>query len=377
MVVNGGNGATCRDVVIFDNDIHDNGNFDVNSGENDVHGVTVRNDTDRVWVIDNRMYRHGGDGAQINFGAGTPTSVARQTYIARNLMYHNREDAVDIKGSSQVVVSQNIAYGYRITGSSGAFPFLPHAQQNRPEDIWILFNEAFDAEGGMLGNDVDGLHVIGNIFWGMRSFDTDKGANDVTRGGTGIQLRNCEHVFVYGNTIYDTEMGIGVLDQGNGIAAHISGNLVANLLQSDTGVEYRHLLVNDEQHGGAFWDNSDIDHNLVFQSGGESVLIRWRNTVFASVADFVAGGELVGLQGTGMLEADPLLNFHNRARLMANSPAVDAGVYAFQDGGQNGGVDYLARFQEQFGVDLRFDIEGNARPAGDADWDIGAHEGTE
>jgi len=102
--------------VLYDNVIHDNGDWQSDT-ENDFHGTTVTANVRNAWIVDNHYYHNAGDAVQVIAGSSFSTD---HIYIGRNLMHHDRENAVDIKQCYDVVVSQNTMYGY--ARSSSRYP---------------------------------------------------------------------------------------------------------------------------------------------------------------------------------------------------------------------------------------------------------------
>lgn len=90
------------DIVLLGNSIHDNGDFTF-VGEQDVHGIGGSN-IHRVWIVDGVMFKNRGDSAQFGHQAGNTSS---DIFIGRNDISGDGENCVDIKETSNVVVSEN------------------------------------------------------------------------------------------------------------------------------------------------------------------------------------------------------------------------------------------------------------------------------
>ncbi|HVQ76388.1 MAG TPA: right-handed parallel beta-helix repeat-containing protein [Candidatus Binatia bacterium] len=191
------------DVVVYGNRIHGNGDAD-SSSEADRHGVGGGGN--RIWIVDNEIYRNGGDSVQFGHNGGNRFGTI---YIGRNVMHHDRENAVDIKEVSNVVISQNTMYGYRATSSSeGAAVVLHYC----PVNAQVIFNTIYDSSVGISASSLNSscnsyrpvkIGVIGNVIWNV---------------GTGIQGWGSGKVAaIVGNTIYGTGgAGINVANLGTG-----------------------------------------------------------------------------------------------------------------------------------------------------------------
>jgi hypothetical protein len=82
---------------------------------NDRHGVFVSSTSKEIWVLSNHIHHNGGDGIQFCHGcvADPPDGV----YIARNRFHSDRENGVDLKYSKNVIISENVLWGYRASAA--------------------------------------------------------------------------------------------------------------------------------------------------------------------------------------------------------------------------------------------------------------------
>lgn len=146
------------DSVLWENEIH-------HCTGDDRHGVSVSAGSQRAWVLENTIHHFGGDGFQAchNCSLNPP----RDVYIGRNVITGGRENAVDLKWITNVVVSENIGYGFRpapahvpwcasdgsfciadpSSGSDGAAVVI--GSDGGPTNAWVLYNDIFDSQIGI------------------------------------------------------------------------------------------------------------------------------------------------------------------------------------------------------------------------------------
>jgi len=133
-------GDVKQHIVIYNNDIHDNGEYPA-TAETGMFGIMIDNATENVWVIDNDIYHNGDDGVQIidrNWVATIADAEADRIFIGRNLMYEDGENAIDAKGSTNVIISQNEIYGYQTLFGSSAGEAIRINDEGQKESSRIL-----------------------------------------------------------------------------------------------------------------------------------------------------------------------------------------------------------------------------------------------
>ncbi len=331
----GGNGNTINtigyDLVLYNSHVHHNGDATLDR-EHDIHGAKPRGEN--IWIVDNLMHENGGDSVQVK-GSDNDADDSQYIYIGRNVMFGDRENAIDIKGSRHVIVSQNTIYGYVPTSGTGSDGAAIVGGHEGAELSWFLFNEIYDSNRGIRINDkvVDTeAYVIGNVI-----HDID---------GEAIYTHFPNTLYVVNNVVYNS--GSGFDGDNGGSDYHIYNNIFANL--------DNHLVVERPSY-------SEAHHNLYYQDGG-SIDIVWGSGDYSSVSAFQSStGE-----GEGSFEADPMfVNINgDDVRLTPGSPALDAGT----------DIDYLVSlFKSLYGVDIAADMLGMPRPQGSG-VDLGAYEGT-
>ncbi|MBP7569185.1 MAG: right-handed parallel beta-helix repeat-containing protein [Acidobacteria bacterium] len=209
------------DVVVFRNKIHDNGQWQ-GSSEVDIHGVTGAGPLSRIWVLENEMYHHGGDSVQ--FGHNQRNSIV-DVYVGRNVMHHDRENAVDLKEVSNSVVSENTMYGYRATSSSEGAAIVIHYC---PLEASIVNNLIYDSQVGISTSSLNSTcsgkavtnRIVGNVIHGilghgLQGWGTGKVTQIVNNtfcdiGGSGIDLTNAASGSLIENNLFSGISGSDV-----------------------------------------------------------------------------------------------------------------------------------------------------------------------
>ncbi|MFW6154184.1 MAG: choice-of-anchor Q domain-containing protein [Planctomycetota bacterium] len=346
----------CNDIVFYNNDLHDN--TPQPADESGLHAITPQGNCHNIWIVDNRMARNGEDGVQIYYNRAYANHVAASIYVGRNLMHHNGENAVDIKQSRDVVVSENIMYGYAPvsfpngSGSDGTALVIHYD----PENVWILANEIYDSANGIRSNGSVTAYILGNVIRDIHHVGTDYNPISAWSGGAGILGWANGKLHIVGNTIHDVDAGIH--SPGGGDQAwFIHNNIIADLAEPS-----HHIAVTIVEVA----QRSLVTHNLLHQDGAHARIAWGGTTVLHGVDAFQAAW---GEYATANVEADPCfadpaagdLRLH---WLVHASPAVDAG----------GGLrTYVDLFRALHGLDIGVDLRSVARPQGEA-VDIGAFE---
>ncbi len=342
-----------HDVVIYNNKIHSQDGWDQNPDlDLDNHGIKFDAWVDRVWVLNNEGYHNGGNFIQIGDAYGGDLTRNRYFYVGGNRLYANRQSPIGVKQASDVVISENELFDNRkvqnnAAGQSGI------VFQYGPDRLWILFNHIHDSNAGITGGSNsggtgEGPYIVGNLIHGLRvppdfSYNPDTGwapAAVMLAGGNGR--------YVIDNTIYDVDGGIHTPSSS---PVEIHGNLVA-----EVRLGY-HLFLETTAAVTA----SRASENAFFQTGGPALFRLGSATVHRGVAAM----ETVWDRAAGNLEADPRLADPAAGdyRPRADSPLVDSGREH----------DVYRRFYDLYGLDIRRDQAGAARPQG-AGWDRGALE---
>ena len=158
--------------------IHGFGDNRRDAGEQDFHGMKLygRNQ----WVLDAEIYDVSGDSVQVGDAS---RGSAELVYIGGGYFHDNRENAVDIKDSHNVVIS-----GVRMKG------FLPTRSSSGV--ALVIHDDAFDAQ---IYDNVIGETTLGIVSSGVSGHVI--AGNDITAWDVGIQLRHTRNITVIDNEI--------------------------------------------------------------------------------------------------------------------------------------------------------------------------------
>jgi hypothetical protein len=292
--------------VIYKNTIRDFGNA-TSLKENDYHGILVSRHSDHTWILENEIHNNGGDAVQVG-GASLPRDASPQfVYIARNRMYGNRENAVDIKRARDVIVSTNDIRDYRPTSSSEGAGVVIH---NDPDNIWILHNVIANSDIGIISTGSTNTWFVGNVIYDIRSSLPAGNPNAGYGRSVAMHFRGKSNGGVIGNTIAYYDVGLQLV-RGNQ-----SGYLVQNNIFA-----FRSTAEADDIYvaSGEFSKALTISHNLHY-SGTNEFKSTWAGRSFYSPA------ALHRVTGTfeAVSTADPVfIDAEGRDfRLHADSPAI-------------------------------------------------------
>jgi hypothetical protein len=335
------NQYTMRNIVVYHNHIHHYGVQDPNI-ETDWLGVSVSGyGALNTWIVDNDIHHMGGDSIRVGNNAGwSPPYTSHHVYIGRNRLHDNGENAVDVKLMSDVVVSQNLMYNFHPSVSDPGTAAVVHYN---PSNVWFLFNEIYNAPGGIFCSGVVDLYLLGNVI------------HDISDA---IKFWGGGRIHIIGNTIARVDYGIHNVG-GAADPKPIINNIISDIRAPASGY---HIYYTNS----ALAANSDMHHNLLFQKGSP-IRINWGSINYTSVTAFrTATGK-----GLGSIEADPLFvdAASNNFRLRSGSPAIDAGTTLTD----------ASLYATLFAESLAFDFDGHVRPQGgdrngSAKVDMGAFE---
>jgi hypothetical protein len=340
MSVNGSSTSShVHHVVLYNNTVRNIMVAD-GSAEVDFLGFVPRANCDNVWIVGNTSFQLGGDSVRTgsnvsSIGSDDPGNLI---YIAGNTFGNNGENPIDLKYSTNIIISENILHDSYSSASSAGEGIVMH---ERSSGCWIIFNQFRDCRRAITTTTASGgagdIFVVGNVFDGI---DDEGGSGD--RDGVcmvhrcGNVSENGEAAFV-DNTCYNYARGVYANSNNGSTWTAWSGNVFKQRYVG-SGTQY------DIYKAGTSnpWS---IDRNIFEDKSftGDSLTAE-----------------------TNTIDADPLLAdpTNDDFTLQASSQAVDSGKES----------SVYDLFFTNYGISIKFDRDSNARPSVSGDWDRGAHE---
>jgi len=323
------------------------------SCESGGQGITLQDGVDHIWILNSRFREIAEDAIHIigyhgrhdvSLKRGPHDGLPNYIYIGGNSFYRCGENAVDIKESNHVIVSQNVAHHFRCTkdsygwgGAGGQAIVINNEGESNAggnesaKNTWIIYNRFYDLVYGIYDESGNSSYLVGNLIYDMVPTQSSY--------SMGISVAKIDSYlpaaveYVVNNTIYNfPKYGIYLR------AAHdvyCRNNIISNLVDQ-TGYHLRAINI---------YGIKDVKNQLLF----DQEEVRTNNILCEDC----------------IYNKDPLFvdisakNFH----LQKNSPAIDAGIDPLV-------VDI---FYSLYGLSINVDLSNTQRPQGSA-WDIGAYE---
>lgn len=242
--IGNGDAGAAHYVVLLRNKIHDMGNV-MASTDADVHALGVGYESDHVWILDNTIWRCGGDGVQVNGGQGRPNwRNLHHIYIGRNTATHCRQNGIWVKNSADVVVSENVVTNMR--ANSGG-PGNGLGSQYGSDRLVYIGNRASNVPYGIgISSDSDGFGR-GVLVYGNVVFDTVHDPNNgletlqnAWSDNTGILALGGVTRILLHNTLVRVGAGIGIPASGGTVAG--ANNLIARVSRAHVALEGSTIL---------------------------------------------------------------------------------------------------------------------------------------
>jgi len=204
-----GNSAavTVRDShhIIFYNCIFsENGNWKSITNR-DIHGLAIVDGSHHVYVVNSTLYHNEGDSIQVNAYFTKDADSVHDIFIVGNYISEDRENAIDIKASRDVVIAYNKISGYRISpdGYSGDGSAIVAGQEGAKR-TWIFNNTIADSSRGIRGSNnknTTEYYIWDNVFELIHHDTRDnKDLSSQWSSGAAMQFWYYAEIFAANNT---------------------------------------------------------------------------------------------------------------------------------------------------------------------------------
>ncbi|WP_324026459.1 right-handed parallel beta-helix repeat-containing protein [Maribacter sp. BPC-D8] len=339
-----------KDIIIYNNKAHRIGPLD-SDVDIDARGCSIQGYTSNMWVVDNE-FSESSAGLQVEAGSIERQATTHHIYIGRNHVFNIAQAGIGVKYALDIIISENIVHDIIDTPWS---PSKGIGFQYAPDRVWILFNEIYNVYTGIRGGSDNGgagsvgesVFIIGNL---IRDNTIDGTAYNGATEGLGIEINNgATPRYIINNTIVNNDVGVA-----NGYynsTMYIENNVISNSSVFD-------IMLEDSYQTGA---QSTLKNN---HFDTEAKII-WSNGVTHDLESFQAAFN----KGEGCISADPLFVDANAGdfTLQASSAAVSSALQP-----SNLSVDVYDLFESFYNIDIRVDINNDARPSTDS-WNMGAY----
>ena len=310
---------------------------------------------DHIWILNSDFREIGEDGVHImnyknNQSRGPHDGQPQYIYIGGNTFYRLGEQAVDVKSSEHVIISENVVHGQRrlyglpwYDGDGGSYgnAFTVNNEDSDYQGVdqsadytWIIYNTIYDCVLGIFLQSGRRNYIIGNVIYDMIGSSVHEGYGIwVAKVNT---TKPASTAYVVNNTVVNTAYPLYV----NGAYDFYSIN---NIWYELTDQSNYHMRIKNVKH-------SYVVKNDLFY---DSTDVRLYKSFYGD--DCYAGGA----------STDPKFEDvagHN-FRLKSDSPAIDSGFTS----------SVYDTFYNLYGISIKRDRSGVSRPQGSA-WDIGAYE---
>ena len=328
---------------------------------------------DGVWVLNNEIYKIGGDHIAGCHQCDTDT-YPRNIYIGKNVLGASSgdsggENCIDFKGVRGFVISENECWG-PFTREQGWGIVIHNAQTancSKADNGWIIFNKLHHLSAGIayVSGDNNNMYVVGNLIYDIHnSYSPTAWQTEGYNGYCVSPAGTTGNMWIVDNTFYDYDGGIrnfSALSGSDNLKAH--GNIFSS--RADATRYDFHIGVD-----GGNQSRTSIDYSQFYKDSAENLRLYWDASTITSLSNFKAG--------TGSpcancpAEGNPLFvstssSNENFLKLQSGSPSVGASVE-----GPVGGTVYDL-FYSTWSIAIEKDYSGTARPQGGT-WDIGAYE---
>lgn len=353
--IGGANGSgigLSSNTVLYNGLVYDLGNKDTtNAG--DYHAMKPGNTISNTWMLEMIAHSCQGDGIQIGEAAGNAAATANH-YIGGGLFYDMKENGIDIKDATDVIMSGPHVHtmGFNPSGDSGPGIVL----HDDADWVWLLgvlinnCNIGFINSGGS-----NNTYILDSI---IRDCNQTGGTGGPTqRTGTGVSFQAAE-VALHNSTLHNNRKSLELVVGSSGADTYISNNIFSDRQTAEPVTNWDIGFANSGDEAAAYSDYNMFDGTIGMRGMDEN----------NNYQDSLSAWQAATTHDDNSSEDDPLFTNEgdNNFTLQSGSPALAAGDPSKPAA--------YAAFNSRYGISVEFDFNGNARPANGTDWDLGAHQ---
>jgi Right handed beta helix region len=308
-------------IIYYKNVVSQMGDWLYTGPDIDRQGIKVYGGSD-IWILDSTFYHCQSDGVQIGDATNTAAQIQR-VYVGRNTAYENLQFGFWTKNATDVIFSSNLIYNQTRVTASGSGGGV--GGQYDPKYVWFINNVVYNSNSGVhiAGSNNGGggpWYAIGNLLYSIGS-----GSCNAYDFGA-IAYRNDGGFTAIFNTVHDSDFFVGFPPAGGTVTV-------------------RNNIFSQKRSAGCngFVTERAVAHNF---------------NLFTNAADD-PNAEANRVVTNNVFAAAPT-NFS----LTPTSPAIGSANQVTEDA--------FTVFQARYGLDIKRDLRGTARPTGT--WDMGAIE---
>lgn len=309
----------------------------------DMHAFAIRRFARDIWILNCEGYGTHGDGFQVSgplydvaYDRNKSGIFPKNIYVGHCDFHHCRENPMDIKEVSNLIISQNwLHHVVDSDASGGAVCLTIHRDDTIPQSTWTLFNKIYNGGVGIRYSKLGGEHYcIGNIIWNMHETtvvgDPGNGANgdgifvsapggDNSTPTTG-SLCNCPlFLWIVHNTVYDCDalFSMDKITTADDAAIYIWNNILSR--STGTGNSDGNFRITADWGPLLTTDNVDVRNNILYQPQDPSnVRTGWNSIVGTGT---LASSSLQANSVSPNLQVDP--EFVNNDTSQTNPDGFD------------------------------------------------------
>jgi hypothetical protein len=396
-----------NNIIVYNNTITEAGNM-LATEDADNGGISFGDYLSYGWILENTLSKISAVSLFVGGQANGDPQYQHHLYIGKNTVTDSNAFGMWSKHSSDTIFSENVIsdiHDFPTANTGGLTYGSCMGGQYGLYRIWYINNKCSSTTSGARIAGSDGftdfkVFFIGNTF------------NDISLDYMGSQVGeynnetaySAEAIVSYEGNYYTAKQSTtgnlptnttywgsvlqytgrppaGIIYAGPGIFYAVNNtmyNVVQGIVSVSANVVSENNIIStiNDSSGYYFWEKSG-SATTVFKNNnvyGTNTKFRIYNTEYTDLADFIADTAY----GDGSISIDPsFVSAPTNLRLNSGSGAIGAGIAAEDltdvTIGETTYTDVYDAFFHLYGIDIKKDIAGTARPQ-QTTWDIGAYE---